>query len=108
MAEVEMEIVLVEYLEKEGKFKAGEKNTYMDIKAYLDDDNYDGNNPNHVKFHYIYVVDDDMEHKIAEYIKKIIERKEERDSSLEEAIDEYLDFSYDKHNPNHSIYISIT
>ena len=102
-----MEKKIIEYLNREGKFSDGEKNTYMEIKTYLDE-NYDDNNPNHVKFHYTYVVDDDMEYRISEYIERIIERKEEHDCSIEEVIDEYLDFSYDKRNPNHNIYISIT
>ena len=107
MAEVEMEKMLVEYLKREGKFKDGEKNTYMDIKNYLDDDNYNDSNPNHANFHNTYVVEDDMEDRISEYIERIMERKEERDFSLENEIDEYLDFSYDKNNPNHETYISI-
>jgi hypothetical protein len=108
MAEAKMEEIIIEYLKREGEFSDGEKNTYIDIKEYLDDDNYDDSNSNHVKFYYTYVHDDDMEYEIAEYIERIIIRKEERDCSIEAFIDEYLDFSYCKHNPNHDIYISIT
>jgi hypothetical protein len=107
MAESKMEKMLAEYLKREGKFVEGEKNTYFDIKIYLDDDNFDDNNPNHVSFHNTYVVEDDMEDKISEYIERIMERKEERDFSLENEIDEYLDFSYDKNNPNHETYNSL-
>ena len=107
MADVEMEKMIVDYLKREGKFNDGEKNTYMEIKNYLDE-HYDDNNPNHVKFHYTHVVDDDMEYEITTYIEKLMEKNEERDCSIEDAINEYLDFSYDKHNPNHSVYISIT
>ena len=106
-AEVEMEKMIAEYLEKKGKFSKREKNTYMKIWAYLTDDNFDDNNPNHVEFRDIYVYEDDMEEKINDYLYRRIVLKEPSDESLENEIDEYLDFCFDPKNPNHETYTSI-
>ena len=105
MVEAIMEKLIAEYLEKEGKFIEG-KNTYVDIYDYLYE-NYDENNQKHVEFHNNYVVEEDVEEMMADYLVHLHDGGE-RDYSLEEVIDEYLDFSYDKNNPNHDTYQILT